>query len=324
MKRNTGMEEIELGGGIMAKPMQGGIASALRLTPRGRKDLIFAIILLLPTIYILMKTFVLPILESLVWSFYKYNLMDGSDIQYVGFRNYSQIFQLGDFWTSMGNTAYFTIFTVVAELVLGFFSALLLTQMFRGQLFFRGMIIIPWAMLTLVNGLMWNWIYQPGYGAFTVLLHNLHLLSADVNPVWMSSSSQVMTFASIADIWKMTPYMTLLLLAGLQSIPTSLYEASVIDGASFWKKVRHITIPQLMPAIVVAVVLRIIGAFRVYDILTVFSGDPKTSVSYLTYNYAFRYFYLGRASAMAWISTLFILVLIIIYIRLLKKNSENA
>jgi len=305
----------------VGKPTTGRMSS-LRLTPRGRKDFLFAIILLLPTIYILLKTFIFPIVQSLVWSFYKYNLMDGSAVEFVGLRNYSQIFELNEFWVSILNTAYFTVFTVGMELILGFFSALLLNQMFRGQLFFRAIIIIPWAMLTLVNGLMWNWIYQPGYGSLTVLLHDLHLLSADSNPVWLTNSSRIITFASIADIWKMTPYMTLLLLAGLQSLPGSLYEAAVIDGAGFWKKIWHITIPQLMPSIIVAVVLRVIGAFRVYDILTVFSSDPKTSVSFLTYNYAFRYFYLGKASAMAWISTIFILALIIVYIRMLKKNAE--
>lgn len=306
----------------MSKRMKGGTISSLRLTPRGRKDSIFAIILLLPTVYILLRTFIVPITESLVWSFYKYNLMDGSLVEFIGLRNYTQIFQLNDFWVSMLNTTYFTGFTVSAELVLGFFSALLLNQMFHGRLFFRGIIIIPWALLTLVNGLVWNWIYQPGYGAFNVLLHNLHLLAPDSNPIWLTSSARIVTFAAIADIWKMTPFMTLLLLAGMQSISTSLYEAAVMDGAGFWKKIWNITIPQIMPAIVVAVVLRVLGAFRVYDILTVFTGDPTTSVSYLTYNYAFRYFYLGKASAMAWISTLFILILIIIYIRILKKNSE--
>jgi ABC-type sugar transport system permease subunit len=96
----------------------------------------------------------------------------------------------------------------------------------------------------------------------------------------------------------------------------------MMDGAGFWKKIRYVTIPQLMPSILIAFVLRIMGAFRVYDILTVFTGDPSTSVSYLTFNYAFRYFYLGKASAMAWISTAFILVLIVLYIRLLKRDAE--
>ncbi|WP_163945894.1 sugar ABC transporter permease [Paenibacillus sp. SYP-B3998] len=289
---------------------------------RARKDTTLAIILLAPTIYILFKVFIVPIFQSTVWSFYKYNLMDGSAIEPVGLRNYAETFQLHDFWVSMGNTAYFTVFSVGFELILGFFSAMVLNHMFKGRIFFRGMIIVPWAMLTLVSGLLWNWIYQPGYGALSVVLHDLHVLAPDSNPLWLSSSLKVVTFAAIADIWKMTPFMTLLLLAAMQSIPASLYEAAVMDGAGFWKKITHITIPQLLPAAIVAVVLRIIGAYRVYDILTVFTGDPKTSISYLTFNYSFRYFYLGKASAMAWVSTLFILILIIIYIMLLKKNQD--
>ncbi|MGG4034945.1 sugar ABC transporter permease [Paenibacillus cisolokensis] len=307
----------------MAKTEKRTVASKLRISPRGRKDLLLAAVLLLPAIYILARTFLYPIFQAWVWSFYKYNLMDGSAIEFVGLRNYNQIFQQSDFWEAMGNTVYFTVFTVGAELVLGFFSALLLNQTFRGRTLFRGMIIIPWAMLTLVNGLLWNWIYQPGYGAMTIILQDFGLLSKDANPVWLASSFQIVTFAAIADIWKMTPYMTLLLLAGLQSVPSSLYEASVIDGAGFWKKLWHITLPQLMPAMMVAVVLRFLGAFRVYDILTVFTNNPTTSVTFLTNNYAFRYFYLGRASAMAWISTLVILILIVIYFRLIKKNAES-
>ncbi len=293
-----------------------------KLTPKERKDFILAVILLLPTIYVLVRTFIFPIYQSLIWSFFKYNLMDGSEVRFIGLQNYQAVLHLKEFWTSMYNTMYFTVFTVAVELVIGFFSAIMLNQAFRGRIFFRAMIIVPWAMLTLVNGLLWNWIYQPGYGALNQVLHFFRILGPDQNPVWLVNSSRVVTFASIADIWKMTPFMTLLLLAGLQSVPAHLYEAAVIDGAGFWKKIWHITIPQLLPAIIVALVLRILGTFRVYDILTVFTGDPTTSSTYLTYNYAFRYFYLGKASAMAWITTLFMLAMIIIYIRLLKKNQE--
>jgi len=288
-----------------------------------RHDALLAYVLLVPTIYILFRIFIVPIFQSSVWSLYKYNLMDGSDPKPVGFGNYADIFKLQDFWTSMGNTVYFTVFSVAAELAIGFFAALLLNHAFKGRLLFRGMIMIPWAMLTLVSGLLWNWIYQPGYGALTVVLHNLHLLPDASNPLWLSSSTKVVTFSAIADIWKMTPFMTLLLLAGLQNIPHSLYEAAVIDGAGFWKKLRHITVPQLLPTAIVAVILRIIGAYRVYDILTVFTGDAKTSTSYLTYNYAFRYFYLGKASAMAWVSTLLILILVIVYMIVLKRNQDS-
>ncbi|MEC0230792.1 carbohydrate ABC transporter permease [Paenibacillus alba] len=288
-----------------------------------RKDILFAILLLAPTLYLLLRIFILPIVQSLVWSFFKYNLMDGSTIEYVGLRNYIDISVLQDFWISMKNTSYFTVFSVALELAIGFLCALVLNQTFIGRSFFRGIIIIPWAMLTLVNGLLWNWIYQPGYGALNTILHNMHVLGADTNPVWLSSSGKVVFFTALTDIWKMTPFMTLLLLAGMQSISVSLYEAAAIDGANFWKKIWHVTLPQLMPSLMIALVLRVIGAFRVYDILTVFTGNPNTSVSYLTYNFAFRYFYLGRASAMAWISTIFILIFIVIYMIMLKKQQKE-
>ncbi len=292
---------------------------------RGRrsKELLLAFILLVPTFYLLFKTFIFPIFQSLMWSFFHYHLLDSSAVTFVGLQNYSNILHDHDFWISMYYTAYFTVFSTALELVFGLFSALLLNQMFRGRIFFRVIIIIPWAILTLVNGLLWKWIYQPGYGALNIILHKVHILSAGQNPLWLAGGQDIINSVIIADVWKMTPYMTLLLLAGLQTIPTNLYEAAVIDGAGFWKKLFHITIPQLKPMLIIALVLRFIAAFRVYDILTVFTGDPTTSISYLTFNYAFRYFYLGKASAMAWISTLFVLVLIIFYIRMLKKNEQS-
>ena len=287
------------------------------------KDMLLAFVLLIPTFYILFRTFIFPIVQSLMWSFFHYNLLDRSPVTFIGLKNYTDILQDHDFWMSMYYTTYFTVISTAVELTFGLFSALLLNQVFRGRVIFRVIIIIPWAMLTLVNGLLWKWIYQPGYGALNVVLHHLHLLAPGQDPLWLAGGQQVINSVIVADVWKMTPYMTLLLLAGLQAIPTDLYEAAIIDGAGFWKKVFYITIPQLKSMLIIAIVLRIIGAFRVYDILTVFTGDPTTSVSYLTFNYAFRYFYLGKASAMAWISTIFVLIFIVMYIRLLKKNEES-
>lgn len=287
-----------------------------------RKDVWFALLLIIPTALVLLRVFIVPIYQSAVWSFYHYNLMDGSTTRFIGLQNYVAALKSAAFWLATKRTFYFALVTVIAELVLGFFIALLINQKFRGRTFFRAIIIIPWAMLTLVNGLLWDWIYQPGFGALTVVLHALHILPKSADPVWLATSNHIMNFVAVADIWKMTPFMTLILLAGLQAIPEELYEAAAIDGAGFWRKLSHVTIPQLMPSIMVAIVLRIMGAFRVYDILTVFTGDPNTSLSYLTFNNAFRYFYFGKASALAWLSTLFILALIVVYIRILKKNME--
>lgn len=289
---------------------------------RRRKDMLLAFLLIFPTFYILIKTFVYPIFQSMIWSLFKYHLLDGSQIRFIGFQNYLNILTDHDFWTSMYFTGYFSVISTAFELTFGLFSALLLNQMFRGRTFFRVLIIIPWAMITLVNGLLWKWIYQPGYGALNVVLHDLHILGPHQNPLWLASSQSVINSVIVADVWKMTPYMTLLLLAGMQSIPSTLYEAATIDGAGFWKKLWYVTIPQLKPMLMIAIVLRFIAAFRVYDILTVFTGDPTTSISYLTFTNAFRYFYLGKASAMAWISTIVVLIMIVLYIRMLKKGTD--
>jgi ABC-type sugar transport system permease subunit len=268
------------------------------------RDTVFAILMIAPAAIVLFRIYAYPIYQSAIWSFYHYNLMDGSPVRFIGLQNYQDILHSLSFWTATYRTVYFTIITVLAELVVGFFSALLIHQRFRGRSFFRAIIIIPWALLTMVNGLLWEWIYQPNYGALTVVLHHLGLLAPSQNPSWLANSDSIMNFVAIADFWKMTPFMTMILLAGLQSIPDELYEAATVDGAGFWMKLRHVTIPQLMPSILIAIVLRVMGAFRVYDILTVFTGDPTTSLTYLTFNNAFRYF--------------------VVYIRMLKRTSEQS
>lgn len=287
-----------------------------------QKNVLLALLFILPTAYLLVKTFVFPVYQTIIWSFYHYNLMDGSTTRFVGFKNYLDVLKSADFRLSINRTLIFTVLSVVFELFFGFICALLLNQKFRGRSFFRGIIIIPWALLTLVNGLTWEWIYQPGYGGLTVVLHQLHLLAPGSNPVWLADPKHLVYFVVLADVWKMTPFVTIILLAGLQSISPELYEAASLDGSGFWGKISHVTIPQLMPSILMALVLRTMGSFKVYDVLTVFTGDATTSVSYLTFNNAFRYFFLGKASAMAWITALIILALALIYIRLLNRKEE--
>lgn len=297
-----------------------------KITKREKSNWTFAYIVLIPTVLYLAWIFVYPIVQSFVWSFLHYNLLDGTPTRFIGFGNYKEVLTDGQFWYSLWNATWFTIFTCLVELVLGFFSALLLNQNFRGRIFFRASIIVPWSLLTMVNGLLWDYMLQPGVngGAIQMVLHALRILPQNSNPLWLSTITGTVFCAGVADIWKMTPFMTLILLAGLQSISPELYEAAMIDGANFWKKLWYVTIPKLSPAIVVAVVLRVMGAFRVYDILTEFTGSDTTSVTYLTFNNAFRYFYLGKASSMAWISTVILLVPIIYFLRIQKKNTETA
>jgi ABC-type sugar transport system permease subunit len=296
----------------------------LLVAARKRKDILTAVLFIAPSILVLAWIFVYPIYESLLWSFQHYHLLDGSPRRFIGLENYRQILTSSNFLSSIFHSVYFTAITVIPELIVGFFSALLLNEVFPGRAFFRTIIIIPWATLTLVNGLLWDWIYQPGFGALSVILHHLGLLAPNQQPVWLIDAWHVVNFAAIADVWKMTPFITLILLAGLQTIPTELYEAAVIDGAGFWRKIRSVTVPQLVPSIIIAVILRVMGAFRVYDILTVFTGDPTTSVTYLTFTNAFRYFHLGKASSMAWVTTIVMLFFIVAYIRVLKRRMDEG
>lgn len=288
-----------------------------------RKDMLLAIVFLLPSFYILFKTFIFPIFQSFIWSFYKYNLMDGTGVSFNGFANYIEVLQSKDFWISMERTTLFTGGSVVLELFCGFFCALLLNEIFKGRIVFRLMIIIPWALLTLVNGLLWKYIYEPGFGLLTHILQFFHFIGPDSAPLWLANSDKIIYSVIFADAWKCTPFIAIILLAGLQSIPHEMYEAAMIDGAGFWNKLFYVTIPSLIPSILIAVVLRVMGAFRVYDILTVYTGDPTASISYLTFNNGFRYFHLGTASAMAWLSTIFMLILISIYVLILRKNSNE-
>jgi ABC-type sugar transport system permease subunit len=185
--------------------------------------------------------------------------------------------------------------------------------------------IFPWALLTVSNGVLWAWILNPTYGIANGILMSLGVLGAP--KAWLSDTFWTMNVIILADSWKTVPNMTLLLLAGLQPIPNDLYEAAEVDGATRWQKFSQITLPLLRPVILVAVALRTIGAFKVFDIIYVLTGnggpaDSTKVISFYAYDQAFRYLYFGYGSAVAWLITGFILILILIYMRLLRSEVE--
>jgi ABC-type sugar transport system permease subunit len=208
---------------------------------------------------------------------------------------------------------------------LGLLFAILLNERFRGQLPARLAMIAPWALLTISNGVLWAWILNPTYGIANALLMSVGILSAP--KPWLSDTFWTMNVIILADAWKTVPNMTLLLLAGLQPISEDLYEAAEVDGATRWQKFSRITLPLLRPVILVAIALRTIGAFRVFDIIYVLTGnggpaDSTKVISFYAYDQAFHYLYFGYGSAIAWLITAFMLILILIYMRLLRSEVE--
>src|SRR5436309_2846133 len=284
------------------------------------------LILLAPMLLVLVLVIGYPLLDSFWLSLHRANLASPEQGQpFVGLGNYLYAFRQPDFWYSIQRTLYFTVLSVALELVLGLLFAVLLNERFRGNLGARLAMIFPWALLTVSNGVLWAWILNPTYGVANALLVGLGVLQAP--KAWLSDTFWTMHVVILADTWKMVPTMTLLLLAGLQPIAPDLYEAAEVDGATRWQKFSRITLPLLRPVILVAVVLQTIGAFRVFDIIYVLTGnggpaDSTKVLAFYAYDQAFHYLFFGYGASIAWLITAFMLVLIVIYMRLLRSDVD--
>jgi multiple sugar transport system permease protein len=267
-----------------------------------------------------------PLVSSFILSLRRVNLASPEQGQpFIGLGNYLFAFRQPEFWYAVERTFYFTIVSVGLELALGLVFAVLLNERFRGRLPARLAMIAPWALLTVSNGVLWAWILNPTYGIANTLLVRLGVLSAP--KAWLSDTFWTMNVIILADAWKTVPNMTLLLLAGLQPISDDMYEAAEVDGASRWQKLTRITLPLLRPVILVAIALRTIGAFRVFDIIYVLTGnggpaDSTKVISFYAYDQAFRYLFFGYGAAIAWLITAFMILLIVVYMLLLKSDVE--
>lgn len=285
------------------------------------------LILLAPMAIVLLIVVGYPLVDSFWLSLHRANLASPEQGQpFLWFGNYIRAFGQADFWYATQRTVYFTILSVGLELALGLLFAVLLNERFRGNLSARIAMILPWALLTVSNGVLWAWILNPSYGVFNALLQDVGILHAP--KAWLSDTFWTMNMIILADAWKTVPNMTLLLLAGLQPIPMDLYEAAEVDGATRWQKFTRITLPLLRPVILVAIALRTIGAFRVFDIIYVLTGnggpaDSTKVLSFYGYDQAFHYLYFGYGAAISWLITAFMIVLIIIYMRLLRSEPDQ-
>ncbi len=284
------------------------------------------LIMLAPMALVLLIVVGYPLLDSFWLSLHRANLANPEQGQpFIGLDNYIRAFGQPAFWYATQRTLYFTILSVGLELVLGLLFAVLLNERFRGNLWARLAMIPPWALLTVSNGVLWAWILNPTYGVFNTVLVNLGILQAPKS--WLSDTFWTMNMIIVADAWKTVPNMTLLLLAGLQPISAELYEAADVDGATRWQKFTAITLPLLRPVILVAVALRTIGAFRVFDIIYVLTGnggpaDSTKVISFYDYDQAFHYLFFGYGAAISWLITAFTLIMIVVYMRLLRSEND--
>lgn len=293
-------------------------------TVRGREQLT-GWLLIAPALLLLLLVFAYPIGRAFWLSLFTKNL--GTNLQpiFAGAGNYSRMMGDGRFWQSIGNTSLFTVIAVSIELVLGMGVALVLNQTFRGRGLARTIAILPWALPTALIGLTWTWIFNDQYGVFNDILLRLHLIQDPIN--WLGEPTLALLATIAADIWKTTSFVAILLLAGLQSIPQDLYEAHAIDGATAWQSFRQITLPLLMPQILIAVLFRFAQSFGVFDLIKVMTeGGPAGAtemVSLYIYATVMRYLDFGYGAALVVVTFLVLIVAVAIATLILSKLRTN-
>lgn len=290
-----------------------------------KRETLFAFFLILPAFAFIGIIIFYPMALSFYLSLFQVDLTrKGAGTPFVGFANYIDIFKSSYFWSSIGRTAYFTVVSIAIEMVLGLFVALLLNEKFRGRGILRSLLLLPWALPITVDAIMWKWIFNANYGAFNALLVQLGLI--EKYQPWLTRPWSAMHCVIAADVWKVTPLVALLILAGLQTIPRELYEAAYVDGAGWFRTLWKITLPLLGPTMTVVLVLRTLDAFRVFDIVYVMTqGGPANAtkvISFLTYQEAFKFLHFSRGAALSYIITLIVALLAYLYTQTMRRQIE--
>lgn len=296
----------------------------LSLQQRERRQ---AWVLLAPMLIVMFLLTAWPLARTLWLSFTDTALVGNGDAtNYLWLDNYLYALTDPDFRAAFARTLYFTVVSVAIEGVIGVLVALLLNQKFVGRNILRVLVILPWALPTIVNAMMWRLNFNPDYGSINALLSQWDII--DGYRSWLGSPDSALNAVMLADIWKNYPLVTLLVLAALQSIPEDLYEAARLDDASSWRRFRAITFPAIVAPLGVALVLRTIDAFKVFDIIYVMTrGGPLDStrtLSFFVYQESFSYLRAGSGAAYAILMTLMCALLIVLYLFMLLRQRRRS
>ncbi|CAM4110796.1 carbohydrate ABC transporter permease [Paenibacillus alkaliterrae] len=252
----------------------------------------------MPAVLFVLLMMVFPILYTVRISFYEWSMSATVPPKWVGLANYSALLSDIRFWSSVKNTFVFSIGALLAETVLGVAIAMLLYRDFRGKNFVKTLFLLPMVATPVAMGLVWLLIYEPSIGLANVLLKMFGL-----DPLlWIASPKQVIASLIVIDVWEWTPMISLIVMAGLSTLPAEPYEAADVDGATGWQKFFHLTLPMLRPTIIVAVMLRLIDVLKTFDIIySTTQGGPNMKSETLNiygYTLGFQYFKLGMASSL--------------------------
>jgi multiple sugar transport system permease protein len=308
-------------------------APAAQRRGRGRKPVTaekaerrLATWMIAPSMLLIGAVAVYPIAYAIWLSLHEYSVRQQGLSRWAGtfgLRNYQTALQSPEFWASLKNTLIFTVFSVGFELVLGLAMAIAMHSAFKGRGLLRTVVLVPWAVLTVVTAITWQTIFEPQLGFVNTVLRGLHLPLG--NTVWLGETPYAMMVLIFADVWKTAPFMALLILAGLQVIPDDVYEAAKVDGSTVWQRFTKITLPLLKPAILVALIFRTLDALRIFDLPFVLTkgANGTNTLSLNAYEQLRENRLIGLGSALAILTFIIVMAVSFLYIRFVGGNIKT-
>lgn len=283
---------------------------------------------IVPALVLLIVVLIFPILTALQLSVSDVTLVSpdeafmGFDNRFTGAENYIEVLRNPDFWYAMWRTVLFTLFTIVGSLALGMAFALALDANIRARSLFRIVMLAPWAVAPVVAAATWRWIFDVRYGILNDLIHTVFPSAQPV--LWLADPTLALISVSITNVWLRTPFMVIMLLAGLQTIPTEQFEAAAVDGASAWRRFVHIILPNLRFVILVATLLEGIWTFKHFDVVQVMTGGgpgrATEVLSVLIYKTSFQFFHFGPAAAMGVLMAVVLIGISAVYMWLMRTD----
>ena len=291
------------------------------LTVDYTKDRAVLWLFLSPAFIFILFANIYPICYTFFMSFFKFNrLIPNSVPEFYGFNNFIELIKDPVVRDSIAKTIYFVAITVLAEFVIAMLLALLITTNLRGMQYLRGFFLIPLMMTPVVAGTLWRTLYDSMYGPFSYFIQLFGFSSQD----FLGSAARALPSIMVVEIWQATPVVVFILAAGIQALPVDIYKSAAVDGASKWQIFTRITLPLLKPVFFVALLLRIMDAFKVFDtIYTMTYGGPGKAtelISMFIYKEGLKYFKIGRASAL---SVMFLIIIFLISINFLRRIQKK-
>ncbi|MDQ6819631.1 MAG: sugar ABC transporter permease [Actinomycetota bacterium] len=291
-----------------------GAPAPTRRRSKGLSEKRLAVLMVSPSMILIAIVAAWPIVYAIWLSLHQYSVRVAGLSRWVGVDNYTAALQSSDWHSALFHTVIFTVISVTLETIIGLGMALAMHRAFRGQGLLRTVVLVPWAVLTVVTAVMWRTMFVSPYGFINTLL--------GTHTVWLGQEPYALIIIILADVWKTAPFMALLLLAGLQIIPDDIYEAAKVDGAQAWQRFTRITLPLLKPALLVALIFRTLDALRIFDLPYVLTGGTvgtSTLSTIAQQTFATNRLY-GPGAAMAILTFIIVMVVSFGYIRFVGGN----